>query len=144
MIKLTIDDEPVAVEAGTTIIEAARQINIDIPHLCYFRGLRPDGSCGICVVEIEGERNLSRSCIRQVQEGMKVHTNTPNLRATRKSLIELVMSNHPKNCFYCERNQNCGLLDLASELGVKEIRFDRNNRSPMIDDTSPSIIRDES
>ncbi len=77
MITLTIDGEQVNVAEGSTIIEAAKQINIDIPHLCYFKGLHPDGSCGICIVEIEGERGVARSCIREVQEGMKVHTNTP-------------------------------------------------------------------
>lgn len=144
MIKLTIDGEQVTVNEGTTIIEAARQIQIEIPHLCYFKGLHPDGSCGICAVEIEGERNISRSCIREAREGMKVRTNTPNLRAARKSLVELLMSNHPADCFTCERNQNCELLDLASELGVKEIRFDSHKRSRQMDTTSPSIVRDAS
>ena len=78
MINLTIDGEAVAAPDGATIIEAAKLVNIDIPHLCYFKGLHPDGSCGICIVEIEGERGVARSCIRPVQEGMKVHTNTPN------------------------------------------------------------------
>ena len=142
MIELTIDGEQVTVQEGTTIIEAAKQININIPHLCYFRGLHPDGSCGICVVEIEGERNIARSCIRPVQEGMKVHTNTPKLRETRKALVELLMSNHPTECFTCERNQNCELLDLVHELGVKEVRFDSHKRSCKTDATSPSIIRD--
>jgi len=142
MIKLTIDGEQVWVNPGTTILEAAKQVNINIPHLCYFQGLEPDGSCGICVVEIEGERGLSRSCIRQAQEGMKVHTNTPQLRATRKVLVELVMANHPKECLSCERNQNCELLDLGSELGIKEVRFEESLKSRQLDTSSPAIIRD--
>ena len=142
MITLTIDSEQVTVQEDTTIIEAAKLINIDIPHLCYFKGLQPDGSCGICIVEIEGERGVARSCIRPVLEGMKVHTNTPKLRAARKVLVELLMSNHPQECFTCERNQNCELLDLSSELGVKEVRFDKNVPTEKIDSSSPSIIRD--
>jgi NADH-quinone oxidoreductase subunit G len=142
MITLTIDGEQVTVQEGTTILEAARQVNIEIPHLCYFKGLTPDGSCGICIVEIEGERGVARSCIRQAQAGMKILTNTPKLRATRKVLVELLMSNHPKECFSCERNQNCELLDLSSELGIKEIRFDNSKHTRSFDTTSPSIIRD--
>jgi NADH-quinone oxidoreductase subunit G len=142
MITLTIDGEQIQVQEGTTIIEAAKLINIDIPHLCYFKGLHPDGSCGVCIVEIEGERGVSRSCIRQVQEGMKVHTNTYKLRTARRVLVELVMSNHPNDCFTCERNQNCELLDLSSELGIKDVRFSKTKKTRMLDTTSPSIIRD--
>jgi NADH-quinone oxidoreductase subunit G len=142
MVNLTIDGEIVPAPEGATIIEAARLVNIDIPHLCYFKGLHPDGSCGICIVEIEGERGVARSCIRPVQEGMKVHTNTARLRATRKVLVELLMSNHPQGCFTCERNQNCELLDLSAELGIKEVRFDKNPAPEEIDASSPSIIRD--
>jgi NADH-quinone oxidoreductase subunit G len=142
MIELTIDDNLVKVKEDTTILEAAKQANIDIPHLCNFNGLSPDGSCGICIVEIEGERGVARSCIRQVQKDMKIHTNTPKLRSTRKVLIELVMANHPHDCFSCERNQNCELLDLASELGVKEIRFENSKHDRKLDTSSPSIIRD--
>jgi NADH-quinone oxidoreductase subunit G len=142
MVNLTIDGEKVSVPEGTTIIEASTQVNVDVPHLCYFKGLHPDGSCGVCIVEIEGERAVSRSCIREVQEGMKVHTNTPRLRSARKVLVELLMANHPKECFSCERNQNCELLDLASELGIKEIRFDDSQRERVFDTSSPSIIRD--
>ena len=142
MTSVTIDGKQVTLADGATIIEAAKAINVDIPHLCYFKGLSPDGSCGICIVEIEGERGVARSCIRPIQEGMKVHTNTHKLRGARKVLVELLMSNHPQECFTCERNQNCELLDLSSELGVKEIRFDKNASTEKIDSSSPSIIRD--
>jgi NADH-quinone oxidoreductase subunit G len=142
MIELTIDDKPVIVKEDTTILEAAKQANIKIPQLCNFKGLSPDGSCGICIVEIEGERGVVRSCIRPVQKGMKIHTNTPKLRATRKVLVELVMANHPQDCFSCERNQNCELLDLSSELGIKEIRFENSKADRKLDTSSLSIIRD--
>lgn len=139
---VTIDGEQVTVRDGTTIIESAEAINLNIPHLCYFKGLSPDGSCGICIVEIEGEPRVSRSCIRQVEEGMKIHTNTQKLRSTRKVLVELLMSNHPQGCFTCERNQNCELLGLSSELGIKEVRFDKKPSFEALDSTSPAIIRD--
>jgi len=143
MITLTINGEQIQAAEGSTIIEAARQINISIPHLCYFEGLHPDGSCGVCIVEIEGERGVVRSCIRPVQEGMKIQTNTSKLRAARRVLVELLLANHPEGCFTCERNQNCELLDLASELGVKDLRFNNTKKARRLDTSSPSIIRDQ-
>jgi NADH-quinone oxidoreductase subunit G len=142
MATVTIDGEQVTVQDGTSIIEAAKSVKIKIPHLCYFKGLQPDGSCGLCIVEIEGERGVVRSCVRAVQDGMKIHTNTPKLRAARKVLVELLMSNHPQACFTCERNQNCELLDLCSELDIKEVPFDKDPPSEPMDTTSPSVIRD--
>jgi NADH-quinone oxidoreductase subunit G len=141
VVTLTIDGEQVCIDEGSTILEAARKININIPHLCYFKELSPIGSCGLCIVEIEGERSNTRSCTREVAEGMKITTNSPNLRSLRKMLIELLLANHPSDCQTCERNQNCELLDLATELDVKEIRFDRKIKNLPLDETSPSIIR---
>ena len=141
LITLNIDGEKISVAPGTTLIEAARLVNIDIPHLCYLKGLLPYGSCGICLVEVEGERNLTRSCVRECQTGMDVRTNTPKLRDIRKILVELLMSNHPADCFSCERNQNCGLLDLANELGVKQIRFDAHPSTHPLDRPVPAIVR---
>jgi NADH-quinone oxidoreductase subunit G len=141
MITLTIDGEQVSVAEGTTILDAARQININIPRLCYLQGLEPHGACGICVVEVEGERSITRSCVRLAQEGMKVHTNTPALRNTRKMLVELILANHPAECFVCDRAENCELKSLASELGVKDIRFDTKKPHRRFDETSPAVIR---
>jgi NADH-quinone oxidoreductase subunit G len=142
MITLTIDGEQVKVKEGTTILEAAKSANVDIPHLCYLKGLRPDGSCGICIVEVDGERGVIRSCVREAAEGMKVHTNSPRIRTARKVLVELLMANHPKDCFSCERNHSCMLLDLSNDLGIKSVRFAPSSKAKPIDDSSISIIRD--
>jgi NADH-quinone oxidoreductase subunit G len=142
MITLTIDNEQVSVVEGTTILEAARKVNINIPRLCYMEGLALHGACGICVVEVEGERNISRSCVRPVQQGMVVKTNTPKIRNIRKMLIELLLSDHPTDCFTCVRTNTCQIRDLASELGVKQIRFDQKPRHLPKDESSVSIVRD--
>jgi NADH-quinone oxidoreductase subunit G len=141
MITLTIDGEKVTVPEGTTILDAARQININIPRLCYLQGLEPHGACGVCVVDVEGERSITRSCVRPVQEDMIVHTNTPALRNIRKMLVELILANHPAECFICERSENCELKALASELGVKDIRFDPKKPQRRLDETSPAVVR---
>ena len=141
MITLTIDGEKVTVPEGTTILDAARQININIPRLCYLQGLEPHGACGVCVVDVEGERSITRSCVRPVQEGMSVRTNTPALRNIRKMLVELILANHPAECFVCERAENCELKSLASDLGVKDIRFDTRKPQRRLDETSQAIVR---
>jgi NADH dehydrogenase/NADH:ubiquinone oxidoreductase subunit G len=114
LVELTIDGKKVQVPEGTTILEAAKQASINIPHLCYVEGVSPDGACGICVVQVKGERSLTRSCARAVAPGMDVTTNTSEIRNIRKTIIELLMSRHVKGCFSCERNQNCELLELGS------------------------------
>lgn len=141
MITLTIDGEEVTVSEGTTILEAARRINIKIPHLCYMDGLVPHGACGICLVEVEGERNLTRSCVRPVQQGMKVYTSNAKIRNIRKMLLELLLSDHPTDCFTCDRSLNCELKELASNLGVKTIRFEKSRNQRRKDETSLAIIR---
>jgi NADH-quinone oxidoreductase subunit G len=141
MINLTIDGQIVEVPEDTTILDAARQININIPRLCYLKGLIPHGACGICIVEVEGEKSITRSCVRPVQKNMVVHTNTPALRSTRKMLIELLLSNHPAECFICERSQNCELKALASELGVSQIRFDVQKPDHVKDESNVAIVR---
>ncbi len=141
MVNLIIDGVTVSVDDGTTILEAAKQINVNIPHLCYLEGLVPDGSCGICAVEIEGERNITRSCVRPVQEGMVVHTNTPKIRNIRKQLVELLLSNHFAECTTCERSNNCELQKLSHNLGIEHIHFEPNKPVRSHDETSVAIIR---
>ncbi len=141
MITITIDGEQVMVAEGTTIMEAAERVNIRIPRLCFLEGLTPLGACGVCVVDVEGERSITRSCVRQVQEGMKIHTNTPRIRKTRRMLVELLLANHPAECFTCIRGPNCELKQLASDLGVTSIRFDEKKPHRRKDETSPAVVR---
>lgn len=141
MITFTINGKSICVPEGSTILEAAKQNSIHIPSLCYMEGHHPVGSCRICVVEVEGAKTLQASCITKATEGMVVHTNTKRVRDARKVLYELILSDHDKDCLYCQRNQNCELQKLGKQLGIEESRFDGDRSSRSID-VSASITRD--
>jgi len=144
MINLTINNKPMQVEAGTTIFEAAKQHNILIPHFCYLENVHQIGACRICVVEVEGAKTLMASCVTAATEGMKVHTNTEKVRNVRKVLYELILSDHPKNCLGCWRNQNCELQQLGELIQVNDFRYEGAKSKDVIDNSSPSIVRDSS
>ncbi|MCE5193478.1 MAG: NADH-dependent [FeFe] hydrogenase, group A6 [Candidatus Cryosericum sp.] len=129
---------------GSTILEAASAYaNIEIPTLCYLEGISEEGACGVCVVDVKGTRNLPRACLTKVSEGMEIWTNTARVREARKINVELLLANHPTDCFTCERTENCDLRDLASELGVREVEFPRTRTEWLpIDNTSLSLVRD--
>ena len=142
MINLTIDNQKVAVEPGTTILEAAQKIGAKIPTLCYLKDINVVGACRICLVEVEGAKTFIPSCVAPVAEGMVVRTNTPAVIKARKLVLELILSDHPMECLTCLRNQNCELQDLAREFGITEVRFDGAKSEYPIDDSSPAITRD--
>ncbi len=142
MVKVTIDGVQVEVPKGSTILEAARLANIDIPTLCYLKGINEIGACRMCVVEVKGARALQAACVYPVADGMEVRTNTPAVREARKVNLELILSNHDRSCLTCVRNQNCELQELAQKLGVNEIRFEGERINYPIDDFSPSVVRD--
>ncbi|MHB1394568.1 MAG: NADH-dependent [FeFe] hydrogenase, group A6 [Clostridia bacterium] len=144
MINLTINNKKISVEEGTTILEAAKQNNILIPSLCYLEGVHKLGSCRICVVELEGAKNLQASCITPVSEGMVIHTNSDRVRKARKVLYELMLSDHPKECLQCSRNQNCEFQKLGEVIQIEESRFEGGSSKSFIDTSSPSIVRDNS
>ena len=143
MVHLTINNKPVSVPEGTTLLEAARSVGIEVPNLCYMKNVHQYGSCRICVVEVEGMRNLQASCITKVREGMVVQTNSAKVRRHRKVLYELMLSNHAKDCLSCSRNQSCELQALGEKLGVTECRLE-GERTQRLVDVSPSITRDTS
>ncbi|HWR56389.1 MAG TPA: NADH-dependent [FeFe] hydrogenase, group A6 [Negativicutes bacterium] len=142
MITLTIDNQRVAVEEGTTIIEAAKSVGIRIPSLCYLKDINVVGACRICMVEVQGAKTLIPACVAPVAEGMTVRTATPAIIKARKLVLELILSDHPLECLTCVRNQNCELQKLAEEFGLKEIRFAGAKTSFPIDASSPAIQRD--
>ena len=109
MVNLKINDLPVTVPEGTTILEAARKLAIDIPTLCYLKDINEIGACRICVVEVKGLRNLVASCVYPVTEGMEVYTNSKRVFASRKIDLELILSTHKKKCLSCVRSGNCEL-----------------------------------
>jgi len=142
MINLTIDNQKVAVEPGTSILEAATKVGARIPTLCYYKDLNIIGACRICMVEVQGAKTYIPACVAPVAEGMVVNTATPALIKARKLVLELILSDHPQECLTCARNQNCELQKLAEEFGISEVRFDGAKTEYPIDDSSPSIIRD--
>ena len=141
MVNLTIDGVQVCVEAGTTVLKAAHAAGIKIPTLCWLKDINEIGACRMCVVDV-GARALAAACVMPVSEGMVVKTNTPQVRAARKSVLELILSNHERKCLSCVRSQNCELQALAKELGVDEGKFDGDNIEYPLDAFSPSIVRD--
>ncbi len=142
MISLTVDGVAVSVPEGTSIIQAAREAQVEVPRLCYMEELKPYGACRVCVVEVQGEPRLSPSCLRPVSEGMVVRTSSPRVRRARRLIIELLMASHAADCKSCVRNQSCELLALAHQMGVESSRFDTVEAIHAIDRTSPSIVRD--
>lgn len=144
MINLTIDGVKVSVPQGSTVLEAAKSAGIYIPTLCYLKDINEIGACRMCLVEIKGARALAASCVMPASEGMEVRTNTPKLREARKVNLELLLSNHNRECTTCVRSDNCELQTLCKELGVKDYRFEGAKNEYEIDELSPAIVRDNS
>lgn len=142
MITLTINGQSVQTVKGATVLEASRAAGINIPTLCHLADLTPEGSCRVCVVEVEGARGLVTACTYPAAEGMVVRTNSPAIHEARKTVVELLLANHPQECLTCQRNLSCELQTLANKLGVTEIRFKGDKRHFEIDDSNPFIIRD--
>ena len=142
MMNLTINNKKISVNPGMTILEAAKENNILIPTLCHLEGVHKYGSCRICVVEVEGQKNLQASCITPVTEGMVVHTNSKRVRDARKVIFELLLSDHPKDCLKCSRNQSCELQKLGELIQIDESRFEGERSKVLFDDSSPAISRD--
>jgi len=143
VINININNQPLEVEEGITIMEAAMRNHINIPHLCYLRDVHQAGVCRICVVEVEGARSLQASCNTMVRAGMNIHTNTEKVRNYRKVLYELMLSDHAQNCLSCVRNQTCEFQALGRLLGIESSRFEGRHSQDRID-ASVSITRDMS
>ncbi len=142
MITLTIDGIEVQAPQGSTVLEAARLAGIRIPTLCFLKDINEIGACRMCVVD-SGARALQAACVLPAANGMKVKTNTPEIRAYRKNILELLLSTHEKKCLSCVRSQNCELQALCKELGVENgDKFEGYKVPYTIDDLSPSIVRD--
>lgn len=142
MVHLKINGIPVEVPSNYTILQAAKVAKIEIPSLCYLKDINCIGACRVCVVEVKGRKGLIASCVYPVEEGMEVFTNTPKVRASRKTTIELILSTHHKKCLSCVRGNNCELQKLAFDYGVDEDRFKAEEPIYEIDDQSPYIVRD--
>jgi iron-only hydrogenase group A len=143
-VTLTIDNIKVEVPKSYTILEAAKSIGVDIPTLCFLKDINEVGACRVCVVEVEGAKSLQASCVHPVAEGMVVRTNSKKVRDARKSTVELILSNHNRECTTCVRNNNCELQSLAESLNIREIPYEGVKEKVTLDDLSYSIVRDSS
>lgn len=145
-VNLTIDSKPIVVKKGTTILEAASGIGMHIPTLCHMKlndlniENKP-GGCRICVVEVKNRRNLAPACCTEVQDDMVVHTHSMRVINARRTVMELILSDHPADCLICAKSGHCDLQDMAQELGIREIHY-QGEQSTYREDTSPAIIRD--
>ena len=142
MINLTIDGRNIEVPEGTTILQAAAKLNIDIPTLCYLKEINEIGDCRMCLVEVEGKRGFATSCIQKVEEGMVVHTKTSEVLEARKTMLDLILSNHHQDCDNCVRKENCELQDLIKQFDKEKTVYEGIKNTYEIDDKSPSIVRD--
>jgi len=143
---ITIDGHKLQVEPGTTILEAARKINVEIPTLCYMNLIdmnieHKPGGCRVCVVEVAGRRNLAPSCVTKCWEGMEIKTHTMRVLNARKTVLELILSDHPFDCLVCAKNGHCDLQKMAQNFGIREIHY-QGEQSTYKEDNSPAIIRD--
>jgi iron-only hydrogenase group A len=142
MVTIEVNGKKVKADKDQMLLEVLKQEGIDIPTLCHIEGLTPTGACRLCVVEIAGMPGLVPSCAYPVSDGMKILTHSPRVMEARKTIVELLLANHPDDCLYCVRNNNCGLQNLAAQLGVRERIYRGNRTEHKIDTSSPSIIRD--
>jgi len=140
LVQLEINGIPVEVPAGTTILNAAKAVHVRIPTLCYHPDLKPWAACGICVVRTSGSPKLLRACCTEVAPGMKVTTHDADIVRVRRTVLELILANHPNDCLQCPRSGNCELQKLAADFGIREIPFPTEVPSIPVDSSTPSIV----
>ena len=144
MINVTIDGKNYKIPENYTVLKACREAGVYVPTLCYLEGINQVGSCRLCLVEVERQKNLKASCVLPVAEGMVIKTNTKRVREARKVNLELLLSNHNRECTSCERSGNCELQRLSDEIGIRNIEFIGEKTVKPVDTSSPSIVRDPS
>ena len=142
MVKLTIDNIEVEVEAGTSILDAARKVQIEIPTLCKHPDVDPSAGCGMCIVKVGGR--IMRSCCTPVSEGMEIITNDAELKEIRKTVLKLILSNHPNDCLNCSRSGQCELQEMTAEMGIDENEIIKMLSQEPKDDTTGAIVLDPS
>jgi iron-only hydrogenase group A len=132
----------VEAKTGATILEAAKSIGVKIPTLCFLEGKAPLGACRVCMVEVEGAKTLVAACSTPVVEGMKIHTNNNRVREARRTVVELLLSEHEGSCQYCGRSSDCELKEIASHLGIEDNHYKGEKPPVHIDDSTPALVRD--
>ncbi len=137
-----MNNHEVEVKPGATILEAAKAIGVKIPTLCFLEGKAPLGACRVCMVEVEGAKTLVAACSTPVAEGMKIHTNNSRVREARRTVVELLLSEHEGSCQYCGRSSDCELKEIASHLGIEDIHYKGEKPKIYLDDSTPALTRD--
>lgn len=143
MVNITIDGIKTQVPKSYTVLDAAKSLNVNIPTLCYLKGLNEVGACRMCVVEVQGARTLQASCVLPVSEGMVVKTNSPSVLEARRTVLDLILSRHERECLTCSRNLNCELQKLSEEMGLDKVSYEGSKIRYKLDEASPSIVRDQ-
>ncbi|HPA53735.1 MAG TPA: [FeFe] hydrogenase, group A, partial [Bacillota bacterium] len=142
-VNITIDGIKTQVPKEFTVLEAAKSLDINIPTLCHLKGINEVGACRICVVEVKGARTLQASCVLPVSEGMEVKTCSPAVMEARKTILDLILSRHERECTTCSRNLNCELQKLCDEMGIDKVSYEGEKIVYAVDQASPSIVRDQ-
>lgn len=142
MVNIKINGKEVQVAEGLSVLDACKGIGIKIPSLCYHPDVNAWASCGICVVKMENNGKMIRACSTKVYEGLSIITHDPQINRARRTVLELILSNHPQDCLQCVRNGNCELQDLAGEFGLRENRFEHFLKNQPVDDSNGSIVFD--
>jgi len=140
MINVTINGKALEVEPGTTILDAAKMVNIKIPTLCYNPDLAPWASCGICIVRLAGTPKMVRACCTACEPNMNIITHDPEIITVRRAVLELILSNHPDDCLKCPRSNSCELQDLSADFGIREAPFKKVMNDIPVDDSNPAIV----
>ncbi len=139
---IEVNNKKLRAEKGETILSALNRNGIIIPTLCRMKDFSPTGACRMCVVEVEGRDRLVTACSQPVEEWMKIKTHSPRVITARKTIVELLLSNHPDDCLYCDRNLDCELQRLSEELNIRERRIRSRKIKPRLDQSSPAIVRE--
>ena len=144
MINIKVDNKVIQAKRGEMLLTALRRSGVRVPTLCHMASQFPTGACRMCVVEVDGQKKLFPSCATPVAEGMSVQTHSPRVLRARKTIVELLLANHPNDCLFCVRNRNCELQGLSEELGVRERRYTGEVNTYKVDSSNASLIRDPS
>ena len=140
---IEVNNKTIKAKRGESILQALNRNGIKVPTLCFMEDFTPTGACRMCVVEVEGHVDLIPACSHPVEEWMKIKTHSPRVILARKTIVELLLANHPDDCLYCIRNGNCELQNFAEELGIRERRFSGKRNKYKIDQASSSIVKDQ-
>ena len=143
-IKIKVNGNEYTTHDEQTILEACQSLGINIPTLCYLKDINKSGACRVCLVEVKGHRGLASSCTFPIYDGIEIFTHSKKALDARKSTVELILSNHPRECLSCSRNGRCELLKLAEQMGIRDVKYQGETTKKTIDNFALAVVRDTS